>query len=36
MGVSNLELDAILMTHGYLYLSTVNAVETSYWKQIGE
>ena len=34
--VYNLEFDAILMTHGYLYLSTMNAVETSYWKDIRE
>ena len=34
--VYKLEFDTILMTHGYLYLSTMNALETSYWKQIRE
>ena len=34
--VYKLEFDTILMTHGYLYLSTMNDTQTSYWKHIKE
>ena len=29
-----LEFDAILLTHGYLHLSTMDDAQTTYWKQI--
>ena len=34
--VYNMEFDAIHMTHGYLYLSTMNVTEASHWKHIKE
>ena len=34
--VYKLEFDTILMTHGYLYLATMNDAQTSYWKHIKE